>query len=365
MVFNIFEKLSNDEIYQILINCDYEEIIAFCMTSKNAGKYLDDEIFWKAKTKLDLDISYNDFDLNRRIDQSYSQRYLQLLTDSGGVEIGSEKYEDIAELIRRSAYLNDLRLLNYFKNLFIFSLNNISNKIQYSLLYDPFNNEYDEPNLDSANKAFEYYTEYVIIGAAGGNNIDMFNNAIEDYQKIIGNHSDNNQKNNQNNYQIKYHKIITRALCETAYYGHIDMLKYLFDLLLQSDPNYTNSDLTKVLLCAVRGNNNNMNSSDIFDILYYDYNIIDLDEALVIAVQGNNLKMVQHILNIDKDLNLRDPLSYAAYNNNIEIVKYLLENYTMHDHDLAYARDLVNDNIELLDYIKSYMTNPDRIYRYQ
>lgn len=84
-------------------------------------------------------------------------------------------------------------------------------------------------------------------------------------------------------------------------------------------------------------------------------NIIPIDEILYLSVRYNYLDGVKLAINKNVDINIYDSLALraAAFNNNFEIVKYLVEHgsnvFACNNESLYYAVN--NENIELIKYL--------------
>ena len=98
--------ISNDVImFDIFLRCDYEDINNYLRTHKNPSIPYK-EIFWIRKSFIDFKISDSEF-LDTNL--SHRLRYLELLTNNGGVGIGSERFLSIRECAKRAIENNDSR----------------------------------------------------------------------------------------------------------------------------------------------------------------------------------------------------------------------------------------------------------------
>jgi len=75
--------------YNILLNTDYDDVITYCRTHKEARFICQDTLFWQQKAQHDFNVSRDHFNDTLL---SPIQRYVQLLTDYGGITIGSENF---------------------------------------------------------------------------------------------------------------------------------------------------------------------------------------------------------------------------------------------------------------------------------
>lgn len=89
--------------YNVLFNADYDSVINYCLTHKEAILICRDPYFWQQKALYNFGISKEEF--NNTILPA-DQRYLQLLTEKGGIAKGSEKFLNLAKFMRRAIQAN-------------------------------------------------------------------------------------------------------------------------------------------------------------------------------------------------------------------------------------------------------------------
>lgn len=72
-----------------LLQADYDTILNSCRTSKEFQSICNDKSFWEEKALKDFGTSLEEFN---NTNLTPAQRYLQLLTEEGGVALGSEQF---------------------------------------------------------------------------------------------------------------------------------------------------------------------------------------------------------------------------------------------------------------------------------
>jgi hypothetical protein len=98
-------------IRNILLGADYDSIISYCSTTHIQGKQICEEnAFWEQKALHDFNIS---FDFFRNTTLTPAQRYLELLTERGGVSKGSEKYINWNNFMKRAIQQDKRNLVQY------------------------------------------------------------------------------------------------------------------------------------------------------------------------------------------------------------------------------------------------------------
>jgi hypothetical protein len=103
--------LENTEIiWTILLQCDYDTILAYSGTCTIAREIYDADVFWVQKAELDYSIKPHEF---RNTNLPSIKRYVQILTQNWGVVLGSQKYISFREFVRRSIRNNRQDLVNY------------------------------------------------------------------------------------------------------------------------------------------------------------------------------------------------------------------------------------------------------------
>jgi hypothetical protein len=98
----------------LLLQADYDTVLEYCRSHLEASRVCYDNIFWQQKAEQILNVPKNIF---HNTNLSAAQRYLQLLTEKGGVAKGSEKYIDLEEFVRRAIRQNRNDLFQYAINL--------------------------------------------------------------------------------------------------------------------------------------------------------------------------------------------------------------------------------------------------------
>ncbi len=102
--------ISVSEITQeILLNLDYDSIINFCRVNKQAINFCNDPYFWLSKAKQDFNVTPDFF---KSTNLSPSQRYLQILTENGGIASGSIRFLSIEQFTLRAIKKGRLDLYN-------------------------------------------------------------------------------------------------------------------------------------------------------------------------------------------------------------------------------------------------------------
>lgn len=97
-------------LQNILLHLDWDSIINYYRTYKGAQLICRDMLFWEQKALHDFNTPINIF---RDTKLSADQRYLQLLTENGGVGRRSEKFITVIELVRRAIRQNREDLVQY------------------------------------------------------------------------------------------------------------------------------------------------------------------------------------------------------------------------------------------------------------
>lgn len=94
----------------VLGGADYDAILNYCRSFKQSAYICRSATFWENKARRDFNIS---LDVFRNTDLSPIQRYLQILTENGGVGEGSEKIIDWDEFVKRAIRQNKTDIVNY------------------------------------------------------------------------------------------------------------------------------------------------------------------------------------------------------------------------------------------------------------
>lgn len=97
-------------LQNILFQLNWDSVINYCLSHKEAQSICRDSVFWEQKSFYDFNIPISVF---RDTKLSADQRYLQLLTENGGVGRGSERFISLTELVRRAIRQNREDLVNY------------------------------------------------------------------------------------------------------------------------------------------------------------------------------------------------------------------------------------------------------------
>ncbi len=90
-------------IYNILLHSDYDTVINYCRTHVGAQRICRDPLFWKVKANVILGIPQQIFEITTL---TPAQRYLQLLSQLGGIAYGSERYMDPDQFMVRAIMQN-------------------------------------------------------------------------------------------------------------------------------------------------------------------------------------------------------------------------------------------------------------------
>ena len=107
------EFASSEVIFNILRQADYDTVINYCLTHKEAINICNDLYFWEQKALRDFNIPKEIFD---QTDLSPSARYLQYYTKYGGVGKGSENFISLDEFMRRAFKYDRPDLIQYALN---------------------------------------------------------------------------------------------------------------------------------------------------------------------------------------------------------------------------------------------------------
>lgn len=99
----------------ILLRTNYDDIINYCRTCTYAIYVCKDNDFWMEKAFMEFGISS---DLFKNTDLIPAQRYLELLTNNGGVGIGSEYFTLISECMKRAIRQDNSHLVQYLLRFF-------------------------------------------------------------------------------------------------------------------------------------------------------------------------------------------------------------------------------------------------------
>ena len=97
-------------LWYMLLKAEYEDVIEYCRSYVQAEQICRQNAFWIQKAQKDFGIPSNEF-INTTL--SSSQRYLQLLTEEGGIAIGSEKYLGLVDFAARAIQQNRDDLYQY------------------------------------------------------------------------------------------------------------------------------------------------------------------------------------------------------------------------------------------------------------
>lgn len=88
-----------DLLYNLLLDLDYEDVINYCRSYKQAALICQTPSFWEQKVLRDFNIP---LDIFRNTDLSPAQRYLQISTSKGEIAKGSEQYLSLDEFVKRA-----------------------------------------------------------------------------------------------------------------------------------------------------------------------------------------------------------------------------------------------------------------------
>ena len=97
-------------LWYMLQTANYDDVIEYCRSYIQAKQICRQNVFWIQKAQKDFGIPTNEF-VNSRL--SSSQRYLQLLTEEGGIAKGAEKYLGLNDFAARSIQQNREDLYQY------------------------------------------------------------------------------------------------------------------------------------------------------------------------------------------------------------------------------------------------------------
>lgn len=97
-------------LYHILFYTDYNTVLIYCRSCVQAQQIYQDPVFWEQRAVEILDLPR---DIFRAVKLPPAQRYLQLLTERGGVAYGSEKYITLEQCLRRAIQQDRPDLIQY------------------------------------------------------------------------------------------------------------------------------------------------------------------------------------------------------------------------------------------------------------
>lgn len=96
----VSEVLNNHLLlYRILFWVDYDTVLHYCRTNTAFAYVCDDPVFWQQRAQEFLGIPKEIF---HDPTMKPAERYLQLLTERGGIATGSEQYIDLDQFMRRA-----------------------------------------------------------------------------------------------------------------------------------------------------------------------------------------------------------------------------------------------------------------------
>lgn len=222
----------------LLLEADYETVIEYCRSHVETQEICRDNIFWIQKARHDFDVTPNEF---RNTTLFPIQRYLQLLTENGGVVIGSENFINLNEFVTRAIRQNRPDLVEYTISLG-FNRWDIPSFIYAS-----------QGNKEMVNKylAFGKIYNSVAEGALMNNDVDLFNHVRSlapggyylQWGLFLGSavYSGNQQLISyiQSLIPPNYHFFWNQVLVYLARFGNINPIKYILTLVpLNYDPNW-------------------------------------------------------------------------------------------------------------------------------
>lgn len=97
-------------LWNLLLRADFDTVLEYCRSYDLASQICSQNVFWQQKAELMLNISrdvFYDTKLNA------AQRYLQLLTQKGGIAKGSERYITLNAFVRKAIQQNRDHLVQY------------------------------------------------------------------------------------------------------------------------------------------------------------------------------------------------------------------------------------------------------------
>lgn len=332
-------SLPYENLFNILINLPFNDIINYCLVNLNAAAICNDNSFWKQKAFYDFGISSRDFDRYDKTSLDAKSRYIQL-------NFSNKPNDNLSANLKRAAINNNATAINFFigqgtdkksafkgvgitGNLTLFKdLIRVypSMKYVYQTLYSAIKNEhmtlikyimenyYIQPTyklynatmyknrsieiVDYIFKNKEIESETSLDLAAKANNIDIINylllNKIQDQENLLE----------------SYLSIIIGA----AEGNHIDLIiQYI---------KFVNPNSNCVKAAA---NGGNLSIIEYFLSNYRSLNTIRIqNEILISGAAGGHLNIIQYaIKNGANELN--KALNSAAVNNHLDTVKYLVD----------------------------------------
>src|SRR5947209_1734286 len=107
------EYLPVENLYSILLNLPYLDIISYCGVNVQARSICNDSYFWQQKALHDLNISSDEF---YQTDLDARSRYVQLLSTIGNACVpGTERFTfRLGDCLYEASLIGDIRLINYF-----------------------------------------------------------------------------------------------------------------------------------------------------------------------------------------------------------------------------------------------------------
>lgn len=167
-------------LYNFLIRLDYDSILNYCRSYKQAQNICNNETFWAQKAWQDFAIPFTEFTAPYNRDLNPAQRYLRYLTQlEEGVGIGSEKYISIDYVAKKAVKEGKDYIVQDLINK---GYNN------WNLLLEGYAARNDRATVNALSKLADQNRMYQLVaqGALSGNHEDLFRDILKiappDYQ---------------------------------------------------------------------------------------------------------------------------------------------------------------------------------------
>lgn len=306
----------------ILLYADYDTIINYGRTCLQGEGICRDKVFWMNKAQKNFYINLNNF---KDTDLSPALRYLELLTQNGGVAMGSEDFVHLNKFVKRAIRQDRNDLVQYAIN----------------LGFDDWDITTYEYAMKGDKEAVNYYLklskDYNLAaqGALEGNHKELFNYIYS----------------SQLNYDWDFNGLIASAIDSK----NLQLFYYVKSL----GPMNYDWDFDELASAAVESG-----SQELFDYILslassgHDWNFSDLTSIAIMAQSLSFDKFFNHICSLAPNYRWNyNTLAIAAVRSGNQILFNYIQSLTPLEHKWNYyalaLHTIKSGNVKLFDYIQS------------
>lgn len=334
-------------ITKIAMDLPFENIRDFCQTASVYSQICRDPVFWAERAERYLKIRPEDFFNPEYFPKTISfipiiidprqypqARYIELAASIKKCLPGVEQYIDPNPCLRKAAYSNNIKRLDYF-------FNHGASSLTQALMGAAEGNHYELVKKLASQGLFNIAC--VLFSAAASGNIEILNYLLYPLKRPLSNkylYSLSNGAGKSGNIEMIEYIIslggsieqIVKILIENR---HFKIAKDYFDKL-PIDTDFSYQDI-KILF-----NSNTPLTMELINKIISKYNY-NKNAIFELAVQYNNDELMN--LMLSKGAQLKYGLIGAVKGNNIKMIQYFLEKGVNPDHGLIAASRIGNENL--------------------